>query len=459
MLTGEGGLGKTTIAAAYYHRYKDRYKHLVWLTAERGIRAAFTPLAMEMRLELNEKLDETARMNQVMKHLSNQNQPLLLVIDNADDPNDLSYVLPHLRKYSSLHILLTTRCTRKGQGIYTINPLTEDEARKLFLYHYRHFDQAGDETLDKILEAIGYNTLVVELLAKNLNNFNSVLEKGYPLMKLLADIQRKGVLGLTKTGSVATDYRLQHATPQAIIGAMYNVTGLARAEKALLSVLALLPPVAILYDHLTDLLPETSDLHEHLLAVHRRGWVEFNENQRSFMCSPVVQEIVRRQNSRQLVSDSAIMVSTLIDRLKYEPTTGTVGIPFGLATAYIQYAEGIAQHLSGQAGFDPVLLERIGNFYRHYGNLDKALEYFEDETTLFSELYRDHPGNVGFKNGLAISYAKLGLFYLQHKGDRVTCRKYLEQARNLWAELVQSARGYAEFSRNLDLVERQLADI
>ena len=42
------------------------------------------------------------------------------------------------------------------------------------------------------------------------------------------------------------------------------------------------------------------------------------------------------------------------------------------------------------------------------GQLPKALQFFEIETKLFEELHRDFPDNVGFKNGLAISYSKLG---------------------------------------------------
>jgi len=40
--------------------------------------------------------------------------------------------------------------------------------------------------------------------------------------------------------------------------------------------------------------------------------------------------------------------------------------------------------------------------------LDQALEFFEDEIDLFKELYEAYPNNVSFKNGLAISYSKLG---------------------------------------------------
>ncbi|MEM9195447.1 MAG: peroxidase family protein, partial [Myxococcota bacterium] len=42
------------------------------------------------------------------------------------------------------------------------------------------------------------------------------------------------------------------------------------------------------------------------------------------------------------------------------------------------------------------------------GSLDKALTYYEQRSQLGEELYAAYPNNVSFKNGLAISYSKLG---------------------------------------------------
>ena len=52
--------------------------------------------------------------------------------------------------------------------------------------------------------------------------------------------------------------------------------------------------------------------------------------------------------------------------------------------------------------------EKLGSTYTALGQLDSALIYFKDETDLFIELYEAFPQNVNFKNGLAISYNYLG---------------------------------------------------
>jgi hypothetical protein len=91
--------------------------------------------------------------------------------------------------------------------------------------------------------------------------------------------------------------------------------------------------------------------------------------------------------------------------------------------------------------------------------LDKALTFYDDETRLFEELYDAFPSNVSFKNGLAISYAKLGVFYKAHRSDIVTAHNYFQQAEALWEELTESAPGYVEFQRNLLNVRNILSEL
>ncbi len=50
----------------------------------------------------------------------------------------------------------------------------------------------------------------------------------------------------------------------------------------------------------------------------------------------------------------------------------------------------------------------LGDFHLKRGNQDKSLEYIGKATDLFKELYESNPKNVELKNGLAVSYSKLG---------------------------------------------------
>ena len=84
------------------------------------------------------------------------------------------------------------------------------------------------------------------------------------------------------------------------------------------------------------------------------------------------------------------------------------------------------------------------------GNLEIALNFFEKYNSLEKELYESYPKNVEFKNGLAISYEKLGTFYRDKKKDNSEAKTYFEKCYTLWSELAKAYPNYAEFKNNLN---------
>lgn len=458
LVNGEGGIGKTTVASTYYHKYIEEYSHLVWIVAERSIEDALLTLVLELQLKLDDNITGEQRINEILRELMMLGKPSLLVIDNANDLEDLDKSYSLLRQCFNLHLLLTTRITEFARAeTYPIMHLNETDARELFVRHYQNHDPSEDELLNRILKAVGYNTLVIELQAKNLNNFNNILHKEYTLDTLLKDLQQKGVLGLSKSKTITTDWRLQTAKPEAIVEAMYDISALKEEEKALLSVFAVLPAVNIPFKHLETLLPGFDDLDKLALSIAQKGWLEFDSEQKSFKCNPVVQEITRKQNHEKLFEHCQVLVNTLTNQLDYEPTTGSLTeISYELAVVYIQYAVTVCQYLYDLRVDITILLERIGNFYENYGNLDKALKYFEERSSLGKELYEANPQNVGFKNGLAISYSKLGLFYRDEKEEQNKAFEYFQKAKRLWDALVQDFPSYIEFLQYRDKINKEL---
>ncbi|PIY08407.1 MAG: hypothetical protein COZ18_12480, partial [Flexibacter sp. CG_4_10_14_3_um_filter_32_15] len=77
---------------------------------------------------------------------------------------------------------------------------------------------------------------------------------------------------------------------------------------------------------------------------------------------------------------------------------------------------------------------------------------------LQEQLYHEFPTNVNFKNGLAISYEKLGSYFKTIK-DIEKAKNYYLKARNHYVELTEKFSNYAEFQRNLNWVENQLKQL
>jgi hypothetical protein len=204
-------------------------------------------------------LPTAGRVQVLLAAMAALDRPCLLVIDNANELADLEANYQHLRRCSNFHLLLTTRITEFAQAAqYRIEGLPEDEALDLFRKHYPQHRPDEDALFRQIRTAVGGNTLVLELLAKNLRRFHGI-RAHYTLATLLADLQSRGLLALSQSKAVLTDYQsrdglMRHERPEDIIAAMYDLGELAAAETALLSAFAALPPESIPFNLLETLL-------------------------------------------------------------------------------------------------------------------------------------------------------------------------------------------------------------
>ena len=190
------------------------------------------------------------------------------------------------------------------------------------------------------------------------------------------------------------------------------------------------------------------------LTITQKGWVEFDQISKNFKSSPVAQENIRKQNYEQLGRHCQELIDNLAAKLDYELQTGSLTeVTYDKGVIFVQYAEMVCQYLYPLSTLT-ILLE--GTFYLNHGNLAKALQYFEDDLKLTKELYEANPQNVGFKNGLAISYAKLGAFYMDKQDELNSAESYFRKAKLLWDELTNDFPDYVEFQNNLMYISGKL---
>lgn len=453
LVNGQGGIGKTTLAAKYWEAYQDQYSHVAWVFAGNSLLDALLTLAQELALSFPEAMPNVERLPLLLKALSNLNKPCLLVIDNANDLEDLENHYLALRSCSNFHLLLTTRITEFEQAAFhQIQPLESKVAIDLFQTHYPKYQASDQPLMDQILGAVGHNTLVIELLAKKLRNLNKLREQ-YSLADLLQDLQGKGLLALGKSAPVKVGYQasvlaLRQETPEAIIAAMYDLGELSAGEKQLMSVFAVLPAERIEFRVLEELLPETAELDSDLLALAQKGWLDYDEAGASFKISPVVQEIVRKKNET-LSADCEGLIEALNEKLRYEPTTGHfLNASYSEAAVFARYGEMLVGCFEEADNGLAVLCERLGSFHRTRGNLAQALQFFEQYNQLSQELFEAYPGNVAFKKGLAITYQFLGQTHAD-LGNLAQALRFFEQFNQLSQELVEAYPHKVDFKNGL----------
>jgi tetratricopeptide (TPR) repeat protein len=421
LVNGEGGVGKTSIAAKYYRTYADEYAHLAWVLSEKNIAGALLQLAIPLGLSFDEQMDSSGRLQLLLQALTSLHKPCLLVIDNANEIPDLEANYQRLRQLPNFHLLLTTRITTFAQAdTHRIEGLPEDKALELFQQYYPQFQPQSEAAIFKhIRSAVGGNTLVIELLAKNLARHNNALKTRYTLPDLLADLQKKGVLQLSQTQSVHTDYQsrgaMRREKPEDIIAAMYELDELPPEEVRLLSVFAVLPAESITFETLEKLLPDTENLDAQLLSLAQKGWIAMESGKSGidaesapdsvhFKCSPVVQEVVKVKNP-DLPDNCGPLIKSLIRELDDEVTHLD---NYQHSTLFARYTETLISVLNQNDVDQGTLCQNIGAFHIATGDLSKAMHAYQKMEDIFSALVSDNSEDKDFKNGLAISYSKLG---------------------------------------------------
>lgn len=128
------------------------------------------------------------------------------------------------------------------------------------------------------------------------------------------------------------------------------------------------------------------------------------------------------------------------------------------ALQFIRYAEAVIVAFVRPTFELTRLSQNIGSFHKNTGDLNKAMESYLQMESLSHQLLAQEANNADFKNGLAISYFKLGQLH-QKKKDVQLARSYFQQAEVHWAVLAEQFPAYVQFGRYLEIVSEILDDL
>jgi Helix-turn-helix domain/NB-ARC domain/Tetratricopeptide repeat len=130
VLTGLGGVGKTTLARAYAQRYQDQYELVWWVRAEDpdAVPEEFRALLDILAPQYAERTHDPVQALHAV--LANRTKPWLLVIDNVAEPKALRGLLPAA---GTGDVLITSRAGNWPNRRITlpVQPLTQPHAIRL----------------------------------------------------------------------------------------------------------------------------------------------------------------------------------------------------------------------------------------------------------------------------------------------------------------------------------------
>jgi tetratricopeptide (TPR) repeat protein len=121
--------------------------------------------------------------------------------------------------------------------------------------------------------------------------------------------------------------------------------------------------------------------------------------------------------------------------LEYQTTSGHLtNSEYQDANLFTRFTDNFLKWIEETSHASSILYERTGRYYETYGDLAKALMFYQDVTGLLAQLHQDQPQpqpqHSDFKNSLAVSLYKLGDYYQKKKVTIPVQRTILNKPNN-----------------------------
>jgi hypothetical protein len=157
-LYGLGGVGKTSVALEYAHRFAAEYGLVWWIPAEQPQEVSLALAALAVRLGLGTSDNAVEAARTALEFLRRDaTGRWLLIFDNAEEPADLWSFLPT----GSGHILITSRnqaWTRHATPL-EVDVFTRDES---VAHLQRHVPQVSTADASRVAHSLGHLPLAIE---------------------------------------------------------------------------------------------------------------------------------------------------------------------------------------------------------------------------------------------------------------------------------------------------------
>ena len=431
LLTGVGGIGKTTIALSYCNNseYASQFDNIAWVTVVNvehetpcqnklpseydGFQSSFLRClddceSFDYKTSKNLSVAENyERLLKKMNQLSGHN--LLVIDDNLNDPE---YLLRNKSMLESINwkILISTRTRPDGFEVIEVSELEMKYSTELFLQHYKKYDAVDSKVLPQLLTTIHHHPLLIELVAKACNKNPTLnISKLFETVKSLDGLKKDNLQNLV---SLETPQSLKEKEKRQrlhnFIMSLFDTIGLSFDEIQMLKLFSVLPPIDISYVDLLNMF-KMADPFELLDNLCQKGWLisghsaDSSPEDISFKCHELIQTAIRHKY-KPTEADCKTILEFLIDILRYEP----LGDPFK-RVKYVLFAESILEILKEPHVSTAELSHNLNDFFEKLGDDPKALHYGERamlaRMTLLGE---QNIVTASSYNNVGVTHRKLG---------------------------------------------------
>ncbi len=361
LVSGMGGMGKTTLAAAYLQEMNAQYDHLAWIHNGDELLNAFSlnvelATALELPLVEGENLeDRFARLMNKLRNLPGHN---LLVIDDANA--QVQALETYLPQGSNWQVLLTSRLVLPEFREMKLGALRPGDALLLFRLHYQG---SNDEAVEMLLQEVNYHPLSIEVMAKTLNRLKERLSVP-ELIRILKERQ------LDDPALQELIYTRHAEEERAIFFHLMKAFELARLSEQeiwLMQQYAVLPSMAIEVKTLADLVQEPPlSLNRQVNNLYDQGWI--SKQGKGLTMHRIIQEVVKyhRPPTETILSP---LLNSLTTRLRQQGVNNPVLVNF----PWVPYGKTLAAYFENHPGSST-----LAGFWNNYGTMLRELGQYQE---------------------------------------------------------------------------------
>jgi hypothetical protein len=404
----EGGMGKSSFAKKYLKTF-SAYDHIIWITVDKSIPYSFVfdeILIKNLNVEFSTKVSIEQQFKIILNQLNNIEGENLIIVDIQELQDDLTS-LRQLISLSNWQKLILTRNHLKTIPSIKLPQIDIENAKSIFYLYYRKED-VDDKMLIEFIEFIDYNILVIELVAKTIeNSIDLTLEQFLKSLKEQdLDNEEYNInieLNIDNSSIRIFNYLLKK----------FSFTNLNSGENNYLEFLSLLPSHDIVIEDIILIngfeyyKKNKIDIINMLNTFESKGLIEFTPDRKRINIHKIIKEVIL-YNERDRESPffgSIFYIVWLTARIKEGQNNPS------LSFKYLKYAQSILDNIKEnyrKSIYQPLIMleNELLYSYRFFTNSEKELDKWIDLTSRAEKYTPLDKINVGvIYNNLGLAYA------------------------------------------------------
>ena len=407
LITGVGGIGKTSLLKRYLKLHEENFNHIVWINNPSEIRDAIiqSNLLRNIRIAENDLPNRilAKRVREKLLSIGEQNGPCLFIVDQYEfAEEDFESLLPDSINWK---VIVTSRYRPQRSNdfiIIQLNTLSRTDSIKLFNNIYNK--EVDEKLVEELVGRLEGMPLLIQMLSKSLQTNNISLDqiKNFDFSSISQTRQNDSFLSLILDNAIK-DFD--------------------EGEKFILYALSSLPDGSYTSEFLEDLF----QIEEERLTTFRnalRGLIESAfliqtpDNKISISHQIIKEWLSVQPETNSNFSDK--IVKSVSDKLKFDPVHDNLKEKL----IWIPYGEVLLDRYSKEETLVAPLLRNLGILYIQNNQFLKAQKALEESLRLDkTNSGPNHPSTI-------FSYLNLGLVF-QNLGKYEKAQELIEKALEL----------------------------